>query len=92
MGSIAAQKSLKVVQNLASVLAVEYICAAQGIDFHAPLKTGRGLQPVYELLRSQLPHLNEDRVIYNDLQIARELIESGAVLRAAEEGLGEEVG
>jgi histidine ammonia-lyase len=80
MGSIAAQKALKVVRNLASVLGVEYICAAQGIDFHAPLKPGAGALPAYELLRRHVPHLEEDRVIYDDLQAATRLIESGEVL------------
>lgn len=92
MGSIAAQKALKVSRNLASVLGVEYLCAAQGIDFHAPLKPGAGTLPAYELLRRHLPHLEEDRVIYDDLMIATALIERGEVLQAAEKGLGEEVG
>jgi histidine ammonia-lyase len=82
MGSIAAQKALKVVNNLASVLGVEYICAAQGIDFHAPLKPGGRVLPAYELLRRHLPHLEEDRVIHDDLSIAIGLIERGEVLEA----------
>jgi len=88
MGSIAAQKALKVVRNLESVLAVEYLCAVQGIDFHAPLKPGAGTLPACELLRSRVPHLKEDRVIYDDLQIASELIRNGSVLEAAESGIG----
>jgi histidine ammonia-lyase len=91
MGSIAAQKALKVVSNLASVLGVEYICAAQGVDFHAPLKPGAGTLPLHELLRSRVPHLDDDRVIYEDLTIATSLIESGEVLAAAERGLGAEL-
>ncbi len=88
MGSIAAQKALKVVRNLESVLAVEFVCAVQGIDFHAPLKCGAGTAPVHALLRSRVPHLKEDRVIYEDLLAAQELIRSGEVLAAAEGGMG----
>lgn len=92
MGSIAAQKAYKVVKNLATVLGVEYICAAQGIDFLAPLKPGAGTLPPYELLRSQLPHLDHDRVIFDDLQIAQGLIERGEPVAAAERGIGGELG
>jgi histidine ammonia-lyase len=84
MGSIAAQKALKVVRNLASVLGVEYLCAAQGIDFHAPLLPGAAALPAYELLRRHVAHLEEDRVIYDDLVAATGLIERGEVERAVE--------
>ena len=79
------------VRNLASVLGVEYICAAQGVDFHAPLKPGAGTLALHGLLRSQVPHLDQDRVIHEDLRIATSLIESGAALAAAERGLGAEL-
>lgn len=91
MGSIAAQKALKVVRNLASVLGVEYLCAVQGMDFHAPLRGGAGTAPAHALLRRYLPHLEADRVIYDDLQIATGLIERGELLVAAEGGIGEAV-
>ncbi len=89
MGSIAARKGMQVVENLQSVLAVEYLCAAQGIDFHHPLRPGRGLEPVHAALRERVPHLEEDRVLHDDLNAARELIADGTVLRPAEEALGE---
>lgn len=92
MGSIAAQKAYKVVNNLSTVLGVEYLCAAQGIDFLAPLKPGTGTEPPHRLLRTLLPHLEEDRVIFDDLQIACELIRAGDVLAAAEQGIGGELG
>jgi histidine ammonia-lyase len=82
MGSIAAQKALKVVRNLESVLGIEYLCAVQGLDFHVPLTPGTRLVPVHRLLRERVPHLEEDRVIFDDLNEARELIASGQVLAA----------
>jgi len=84
MGSIAAQKSLKVVNNLARVLAVEYICAVQGIDFHKPLKTSNKLNYAYELLRNKLPTLENDRIIYDDICIAEEIIKSGELNKLIE--------
>ncbi len=83
MGSIAAQKALRVVDNVASVLAVELLCAAQGVDYHHPLRPGAGTAPVHELIRRHVPHMDHDRVIYDDLQTVTELIRDGAVLAAA---------
>ncbi len=91
MGSIAARKGAQVVRNLESVLAIEYLCAAQGIDFHSPLRSGNALMPVYEALRKVVPHLEEDRVLYHDLNAARELVVNGTVLTHAEKVLGEEL-
>lgn len=88
MGSIAAQKALRVVRNCATVLAVEYLCAAQGVDFHAPLRPASATGAAHALLRSRVPHLDDDRVIYDDLQAATELILSGAVVDAAEGVVG----
>jgi histidine ammonia-lyase len=84
MGSIAAQKALKVVRNVESVLAVEYLCAAQGIDFHAPLQPSEPLQRVHRLLREHVPHLREDRVLYIDLEEARRLIAEGGVVEVVD--------
>jgi len=88
MGSIAARKAHQIVTNLESVLAVEYLCGAQGLDFHAPLKPGRALVPVHEALRRVVPHLEQDRVLHDDLNKARSLIVDGTVLRVAEGVIG----
>jgi histidine ammonia-lyase len=91
MGSIAAQKALRVAGNLESVLAVEYLCAVQGIDFHAPLLPGAGTRPAWALLREHVPHLDEDRVIFTDLRASAALIGSGSVISAAESGMGRQL-
>ncbi|MCE2502565.1 MAG: histidine ammonia-lyase [Chlorobi bacterium] len=84
MGSIAARKSLRVAENLESVLAIEYLCSCQGIDFRHPLKPGLALIPPYELLRAHVPHLKQDRVLHDDFTSARKLIADGEVLSAVE--------
>ena len=92
MGSIAARKADQIVRNLESVLAIEYLCAAQGLDFHHPLNPGTALQPVQEVLRTVVPHLDEDRVLHHDLNAARELVSNGTVLTLAEQALGQALG
>src|SRR5210317_488709 len=54
MGSISALKLLSVLRNVERVLAVEFLTAAQALDFRAPLKPGRGVLIAHELLRSQI--------------------------------------
>lgn len=87
MGSIAAQKAMKVAGNLESVLAVEYLCAAQGLDFNAPLEPGDGTRLPWRLLRETVPHLDADRVIFDDLREAASLISAGSVIASAEAGM-----
>ncbi|MBS1911041.1 MAG: histidine ammonia-lyase [Bacteroidetes bacterium] len=91
MGSIAAQKALKVTRNLASVLGVEYLCAAQGLDFHAPMKPGAGAAAAHALVRSQVPHLDEDRVIHTDLEVATRLVADGDVVASVRGVAGLEI-
>ncbi len=86
MGSIAAQKAWRVVQNLERVLAIEFLCATQGIDFLLPLRSSAILEAVRACIRSVVPFMEEDRVIYHDLEAVRRLIDSGTIEHAA--GLG----
>lgn len=88
MGSIAAQKALRVVNNLAPVLAIEYLCAVQGIDFHHPLKPGRAGQIACQILRQTVPHLEGDRVLWEEIEGAQGILERGELLDGVEEEIG----
>ncbi len=82
MGSISAQKCLRILRNAQTVIAIEFLCAAQGIDFHAPLRCGRGAQAAHEAVRRRIPHLERDRVLHGDIHAAVELVRNGSILRA----------
>ncbi|MFC3087260.1 histidine ammonia-lyase [Tabrizicola soli] len=69
--------------NLAVILGVEAICAAQGIEFRAPLKTSARLQTVLTALRAEVPPVQQDRFLAPDLERAAELVRNGALIRAA---------
>lgn len=84
MGWLAAVKLAQIVDRLAAILALEFLCAAQGLDFLLPLKPGRGVLSVYELLRRHVTHLEEDRVLRHDLDRILPLLEDGSLLAAAE--------
>ena len=91
MGSIAARKAWQVVRNLESVLAVEYLCACQGIDFLAPLRPSQPLESVHQALRAEVPHLEEDRVLYDDLKVARRLVSEGVPYNLVAEHLDDRI-
>jgi histidine ammonia-lyase len=89
MGSIAAQKCWRVLKNVQTVIAIELMTAAQGIDFHAPLKCGKGTNAAYQTIRTQIPHLEKDRVLHDDIQKALEMVKDGSVLESVEKVIGE---
>jgi histidine ammonia-lyase len=61
MAPIAARKAVQIVRNAAGVVAIELIAAAQGVDYHAPLRTSAALQDVHARIRALSPHLQTDR-------------------------------
>lgn len=89
MGSIAARKAAKIATNLAHVLAIEIMAAAQGIDFLKPLQPGRGTAAAYNAIREFVPRLDQDRVLYPDIESLTELIVSGRLLARVEAEIGE---
>jgi len=88
MGSIAAQKCWKVLKNAQTVIAIELMTAAQGIDFHSPLKCGKGTNAAYQTIRTSIPHLDEDRILHDDIQKALGLVKDGSVLKNVEKKIG----
>ncbi len=68
MGANAATKAHRVVKNLQSILAIEFMTAAQAMEFRRPLKTSPVQEAWLESYRSILPPLNEDRNLHEDLK------------------------
>ena len=68
--------------NLAVILGVEALCAAQGIGFRAPLVTSAPLQRAVAALRAQSPALTDDRYLAPDLAAAARLVSDGSLARA----------
>ena len=88
MGSISALKLLSVLQNVEHVLAVEFLTAAQALDFRSPMKPGRGVQMAHELLREQIGHAHKDYEVRNDLETCADILRRGALATAVEAGIG----
>jgi histidine ammonia-lyase len=63
----AAWKLRRIVDNVRAVLAIELMCAAQGLDYRAPLRAGRGAARGLELVRQLVTPLTTDRVLAGDI-------------------------
>ena len=88
MGTIAARKAQEILKNVRYVIAIELLCASQGLEFIKPLKAGIGAQTAYEFIRKKVPRLEEDRVLHYDIEKIASLIEKGDVLRVVEKKIG----
>jgi histidine ammonia-lyase len=82
MGVHAADKLGRIVDNVRNVLAIELLCAAQGVDLRAPHKPNAALQAAHATVRAVVPHLATDRPVYKDVQTIRRLLDEGAILAA----------
>lgn len=83
MAAHAARRLRKMNQNLSAILGVELICAAQGVEFRAPLVTSHRLQAVLARIRVDVAPLGQDRYMAPDLAAAASLVSSGALVAAA---------
>jgi histidine ammonia-lyase len=90
MGGFAARKALKVVENVESVIAIELLCACQGIDLLRPLRTTEPLEKVWSLVRRVSPPWTEDRNVSIDIENVARLLRSGELWEVMREYIPEE--
>ena len=83
MAAHAARRLRKMNANLSVILGVEMICAAQGIEFRAPLLTSPALQNAMTRIRTDIASLGQDRYMAPDITAAAALITGGALVEAA---------
>jgi len=60
MGSVSSIKCYDVINNVKNILSIEFLCAAQGMDFLRPLKSGAGTEKAYSYIRKFSKHIKED--------------------------------
>ena len=88
MGPIAVRKCTEILKNVRTVLAIEMMSAAQAFEFHKGKRPGRGTAVAYDLIRTKVPPLVDDRVLYPDIEAIRQLVASNAILDAVEAEIG----
>ena len=78
MGSISGRKFNQVLNNLEAIFAVELMFAAQGLEFRRPAKCNPIIEQNFEILRSKVSMLEDDRLIGDDMQQIIQLIKDRA--------------
>jgi histidine ammonia-lyase len=77
MGMSAARRLVAMLENTQNVVAIEFLAAAQGLDFLYPLRTGDNAQRAHDLVRSVSKFVAEDRSLAGDIRRVSQLIASG---------------
>lgn len=75
MSMRAAVKLRRVVQNVRNILAIELLCAMQGLEFRRPLTSSPAVERAHALLRTLVPALDNDRVLSGDIAAVASQIE-----------------
>jgi len=77
MGPIAASGALQIVDLLADVVAIELLCAAQGLDLRDATAAGRGSRAIHAAVREIVPCWEADRVLHPDLRALGAAVRAG---------------
>jgi histidine ammonia-lyase len=84
MAAHGARRLLEMAANCRAIIGIELLAAAQGCDFHHPLRSSPMLERVRELVRLHVPHLDDDRHFQPDLARATDLVGRGALIDAVD--------
>ncbi len=79
MATFAARRLHDMAANTAAIVGIEWLAAAQGIDFHAPCQTSAPLQVALAKLRARVAPYTEDRFLAPDIESATQMVEAGAL-------------
>lgn len=88
MGSVSAKKCFEVVNNVKKIIAIEFLCAAQGMDYHRPLKSGAGCETAYKIIRQNIKHVSKDVNTSNMINKISEVIFDSDFLTSVEKKSG----
>jgi histidine ammonia-lyase len=87
MATHAAIKARRIAGNAAAVVGIELLAAAQGLDFHAPLRSSPAVEAARAAIRAAVPHYDRDRYLADELQWAKEAVLGGAFTGAVHAAL-----
>ena len=79
MGWGAGRKLYEALANSERVVAIELLCAAQGLDYRAPMQPGKGVAAAHRAIRAVVPELVEDRVISGDIEAVAEMVRTATL-------------
>jgi len=76
-GPRSAAKARRALELAEHVVAIELLCAAQGVEVHRPLKSGKGVEAAIKSIRGVVPPLTQDRVLTGDIEAVVALLRGG---------------
>ena len=77
---LACSKGLKMVDNIRYLVGMEALYAAQAVDLRGDIRLGRATAAAYRTIREIIPTLGAERIVYDDIREAYELVLSGKLL------------
>jgi histidine ammonia-lyase len=88
LGSVSARKCFEVLNNAEKIIAIEFLCSCQGIDFLKPLKPGKGTIQAYKEIRKYVKHISDDVVLNEYIQSVCDVIFSNVFIGKVESSSG----
>jgi len=88
MGMPTALKTRQILDNAEAILAIEFIAAAQALDFRQPVKPSPAVEAARQAIRKYVAFMEEDRPLYNDINSLKEVVQRGEILEAVEKVTG----
>jgi histidine ammonia-lyase len=94
MGATAARKAQQIVEHVEAIVAIELLCAAQGIDLRRretpSARLGRGTKAAYAAIREWVPFIATDEVLYPHIDRATRLVRDGLIAQVAQQATAEQ--
>ena len=90
MGATAARQAGQILSHVETIVAIELLAAAQGVDFrrkrrgHSHLSLGRGTKPAFELVRQNVPFVAHDELLAPHIESIRQLVAQGTIKKVVE--------
>ncbi len=88
MAPIAARKALEIADNVEKVLAIELMTAIQSIELRGVENASKSAMAVFDLVRSKVPKLENDRILFEDMEAIKTIIKNGSVVKVVKDTIG----
>lgn len=88
MGTIAARKAREILANARKVIAMEIMAACQAIDIRGNKGLGAGSEEAYKIVREKISKVNDDRIMYLDINTCEDIVKSNIIVEKVEEKIG----
>ena len=88
MGAVSARKAKKIAENLKNIIAIEFIIAVQAIDLRTNYPQNdlsESSWKVYEIIREEIPRLEKDRIVAQDIEKMQEIISRREIVEELKE-------